>query len=39
MAIWREKLFATLSANAERATAFFKIPPEQVVEIGIQVEL
>jgi KUP system potassium uptake protein len=39
MAIWREKLFATLSANAERATAFFKIPPEQVVEIGMQVEL
>jgi len=39
MAIWREKLFAVMSANAERATAFFRIPPEQVVEIGIQVEL
>lgn len=39
MHIWREKLFAVMSRNAERATTYFKIPPEQVVEIGIQVEL
>ncbi len=39
MFIWREKLFALMSRNAQRATAFFKIPPERVVEIGIQVEL
>jgi len=28
-----------LSRNAVRATSFFKIPPQRVVEIGIQVEL
>jgi KUP system potassium uptake protein len=39
MSVWRERLFAFMSRNAQRATAFFKIPPERVVEIGIQVEL
>ena len=39
MAIWRERLFAFMSRNAMRATAFFKIPPNQVFEVGAQVEL
>jgi KUP system potassium uptake protein len=39
MAIWRERLFALMSRNAMRATAFFNIPPERVVELGMQVEL
>jgi KUP system potassium uptake protein len=39
MALWRERLFALMSRNAVRATSFFKIPPERVVEIGMQVEL
>ncbi|MBI3981779.1 MAG: potassium transporter Kup [Gemmatimonadetes bacterium] len=39
MARWREKLFAVMSRNAARATAFFRIPPEQVLEVGVQVEL
>lgn len=39
MYMWREKLFAYMSRNSQRATDFFKIPPERVVEIGIQVEL
>jgi KUP system potassium uptake protein len=39
MQVWRERLFAFMSRNAQRATVFFKIPPERVVEIGIQVEL
>lgn len=39
MAIWREKLFAFMSRNAERATAYYNIPPQQVVEIGLQIEL
>jgi len=39
MVIWREKLFAYMSRNAQRATAFFGIPPEQVVEMGVQIEL
>lgn len=39
MAAWREKLFVFMSRNALRATAFFRIPPERVVELGLQVEL
>ncbi len=39
MAQWREQLFAFMSRNALRATAFFKIPANQVFEIGAQVEL
>ncbi|HXE81801.1 MAG TPA: potassium transporter Kup [Gemmatimonadales bacterium] len=39
MAMWRERLFAFMSRNALRATAFFKIPPNQVFEVGAHVEL
>jgi len=39
MAMWRAQLFAFMSRNALRATAFFKIPPNQVFEVGAQVEL
>ena len=39
MAIWREKLFAFMTRNAERATNFYCIPSDQVIEIGIQIEL
>jgi len=37
--VWREKIFALMSRNAERPTAYFKIPPNQVIEVGIQVEI
>ncbi len=36
---WRERLFAMMSRNAVRATTFFRIPPERVVELGMQIEL
>ncbi len=39
MAIWREKLFAFMSRNSERATVYYGIPSEQVIEIGLQIEL
>ncbi|MBN1207202.1 MAG: potassium transporter Kup [Myxococcaceae bacterium] len=39
MAIWREALFSWMSRNARSATAFFRIPPNRVVELGTQVEL
>lgn len=39
MAIWREKLFAWMSRNAERAASYFHIPSDRVIEIGTQVEL
>jgi KUP system potassium uptake protein len=39
MAIWREKLFAFMSRNAGRATQFFNISPDRVLEVGAQIEL
>jgi len=39
MSRWREQLFAYMSRNALRATAFFNVPPERVMELGSQVEL
>ncbi|MFQ5678226.1 MAG: potassium transporter Kup [Gemmatimonadota bacterium] len=39
MARWRKKLFARMSRNAQGATAFFRIPPNRVVELGAQVEI
>ncbi len=39
MMAWRDKLFVFLSRNARRATNFFQIPPDRVVEIGIQLEI
>ena len=39
MAIWREKLFAWMSRNAERAASYFHIPSDRVIEIGTQIEL
>jgi KUP system potassium uptake protein len=39
MAIWRERLFALMSRNAHSATAFFRLPPNRVVELGMQVEI
>jgi len=39
MSAWRDKLFIFLSRNARRATNFFRVPADRVVEIGIQLEL
>lgn len=39
MAIWRERLFALMSRNAQRATTYFNIPSKEVIEIGTQIEL
>jgi KUP system potassium uptake protein len=39
MAVWREKLFVLMARNAVRATAFFRLPTERVVELGVQVEM
>lgn len=39
MALWRERLFAFLTRNAQPATAFFGIPPSRVMEIGAQIEI
>ena len=39
MALWRERLFARLARNARRATRYFRIPPNRVVEMGAEIEL
>jgi KUP system potassium uptake protein len=39
MALWRERLFASMSKNATKATEFFNVPTNRVVELGTQVEL
>jgi KUP system potassium uptake protein len=36
---WRERLFVSLSKNAIRASDFFSIPTNRVVEVGTQVEI
>lgn len=38
MVLWRERLFAFLSRNAQPATAFYSLPANRVVELGMQVE-
>jgi len=39
MALWRERLFALMSLNATSPTSYFNLPPDQVVELGSQVEI
>lgn len=39
MARWRKALFAFLARNARPANAFFRIPPNRVIELGLQIEL
>jgi KUP system potassium uptake protein len=39
MALWREKLFVTMSRNSASATAYFKLPTNRVVELGTQIEI
>ena len=39
MSTWREHLFVTLSRNARGAADYYQIPPNQVIELGTQVEI
>jgi KUP system potassium uptake protein len=36
---WRRHLYVFLTRNAMRNTAFYQLPPEDVVELGFQVEI
>jgi len=38
MPAWRERLYIAMSHNARGAPSFFNIPPDRVVELGIQVQ-
>jgi KUP system potassium uptake protein len=39
MAVWRERLFAAMHLNANLPAAYFGVPTEQVVEVGLEVEI
>jgi KUP system potassium uptake protein len=39
MALWREKLFSAMSRIAPSAASYFGLPPNQVVELGTQIEI
>ncbi len=39
MALWRKKLFVFLSRLSRPATGYFELPPRQVIELGIQLEV
>jgi KUP system potassium uptake protein len=38
MSFWRKQLFLLMTKNARSASAFFNLPPNRVVELGVQVE-
>ncbi len=39
MARWRKQLFSFLMKNAKPPTDFFNLPPNRVVELGVQIEM
>ena len=39
MSVWRSKLFAFLSRNAQEAATYYNIPGDQVIEVGVRLEL
>ena len=39
MAMWRERLFATMSRNSGNAAEYFKLPTNRVIELGTQIEI
>ncbi len=39
VARWRKMLFAYLARNSKPPTSFFMLPPNRVVELGLQIEL
>jgi KUP system potassium uptake protein len=39
MAMWRERVFATMARNASNAAEYFKLPANRVLELGARVEI
>src|SRR5262249_16061204 len=39
MATWRKALFAAMHLNANLPAVYFGVPPAQVVEVGVEVEI
>ncbi len=39
MALWRERLFATMARNAGSPVEYFNLPANRVIEVGTQIEI
>ena len=39
MALWRERMFATMARNASSITDYFNIPTNRVIELGTRIEI
>ncbi len=39
MALWRERLFATMARNASSVVEYFHLPTNRVIELGTRIEL
>ena len=39
MARWRERLFSAMARNAQGVTPYFHLPPNRVIELGMQLEI
>lgn len=39
LSFWRKKVFAVMAKNATVATNFFKLPQQDVIEVGMEIEL
>jgi KUP system potassium uptake protein len=37
MPFWQDKLFIAMARNANDASAYFRLPPGRVIEVGSQV--
>ena len=39
MMMWRKRLFAFISRNVQTPTVYFGLPPAQVIELGVEMEI
>jgi KUP system potassium uptake protein len=39
MPFWQQRLFIMLANQSQRAIEFFRIPPQRVVELGMQMSV
>ena len=39
MALWRERLFATMARNASSVVDYFHLPANRVIELGTRIEI
>jgi KUP system potassium uptake protein len=39
MALWRERLFASMMRNSSSAAQYFSLPANQIIELGAQIEM